>query len=87
MLTNSKRFDQFKHKLKDFHLPGSSSDIFFSLGISRIRTFCGQGVVSDGAKCGDAEHASSDERAEELHGSAANHNKVLREFFLTVCLF
>ena len=45
--------------------------------------FCGQGVVGDGAECGDAEHASSDERAEELHGSAANHNKVLREFFLT----
>ena len=32
MLTNSKRFDQFKHKLKDFHLPGPSSDFFLFLG-------------------------------------------------------
>ena len=43
VLTNIKRFDQFKHKLKDFHLPGSSSDFFFSLGISRIRTFLWSG--------------------------------------------
>ena len=67
-------------------MPGSSSDFFFSLGFQEEGHFCGQGVVGDGAECGDAEHASSDERTEELHGSAANHNKVLREFFLTVLI-
>ena len=30
MLTNIKRFDEFKHKLKDFHLPRSSCVLFFS---------------------------------------------------------